>query len=104
MAYSPLSRATIKCNFTVIHVDLCSCFKPGAGLASAVHKAMITKSKSARDYPAVDELVKFITGEDTSGNDPPKLDKKQRKKLKKVRGLTIAHRGLTWGWEICNIF
>jgi len=34
--------------------------------------------------PEVDELVKFITGQDVSVQQPQKLDKKQRKKQKKV--------------------
>lgn len=52
---------------------------------SAQKPVIVTKTKPAKEYPAVDDLVKFITGEDVTGSETPKLDKKQRKKLKKVQ-------------------
>lgn len=60
---------------------------------SVSHPKVSSEAKAAaasEDLPSVDDLLKFITGEEVASQGPPKLDKKQRKKLKKVSSRTTC--------------
>ena len=48
--------------------------------------------KNTQEYPDVEELVKFITGEEINAPDTPKTDKKQKKKQKKVLILSLYNK------------